>query len=377
MRAFSLRRLFAVLAKEFIQMRRDRLTLAMVLGVPVLQLTLFGFAINLNPKNLPTAIAIDDPGRFGRSIVAALANSSYFRIVEQTNSPTRARRLLDEGKVTFVVEIPVDFTRSIVRGSQPPLVIEADATDPAAGSYALAAFNALATTALRDDLVGPLEVRAQGPPPFQLVTHLLYNPESNTQYNIVPGLLAVILTMTMVLLTCLALTRERERGTYENLLAMPATPLEIMLGKIAPNILVGAIQSGIILLMARYVFDVPMLGSFTILSLGLGTYIVALLAVGYTFSTIAENQLQAMQMTVFFLLPSILLSGFAFPFKGMPQWAQWLGEILPATHFLRIVRGVLLKGNGWSETWPEIWPLLVFLLAVSTIAVARFRRTLD
>ena len=377
MRGFSLRRLFAVLVKEFIQMRRDRLTAAMVLGVPVLQLMLFGFAINLNPKNLPAAISIDDPGRFGRSIVAALANSSYFQIVEQTNSPVRARRLLDEGKVTFVVEIPVDFTRSIVRGSQPPLVIEADATDPAAGSYALAAFNTLATTALRDDLVGPLAARAQGPPPFQLITHLLYNPESNTQYNIVPGLLAVILTMTMVLLTCLALTRERERGTYENLLAMPATPLEIMLGKIGPNILIGAIQSGVILLMARYVFGVPMLGSFTILSVGLVVYIVALLAVGYTFSTVAENQLQAMQMTVFFLLPSILLSGFAFPFAGMPRWAQWLGEILPATHSLRIVRGVLLKGNGWTETWPEVWPLLIFLLAVMTMAVARFRRTLD
>jgi ABC-2 type transport system permease protein len=377
MRAFSLRRLFAVLAKEFIQMRRDRLTAAMVLGVPVLQLMLFGFAINLNPKNLPTAIAIDDPGRFGRSVVAALVNSTYFQIVEQTNSPQRARRLLDEGKVTFVVEIPVDFTRNIVRGSQPSLVIEADATDPAAGSYALAAFTTLATTALRDDLVGPLAARAQEPPPFQLITHLLYNPESNTQYNIVPGLLAVILTMTMVLLTCLALTRERERGTYENLLAMPATPLEIMLGKIGPNILIGAIQSGVILLMARYVFDVPMLGSLAILSLGLTVYIVALLAVGYTFSTIAENQLQAMQMTVFFLLPSILLSGFAFPFMGMPKWAQWLGEILPATHFLRIVRGVLLKGNGWAETWPEVWPLLIFLLAVTTIAIARFRRTLD
>jgi len=285
--------------------------------------------------------------------------------------------MLAQGKVLFVVEIPVDFTRSIVRGSQPPLVIEADATDPAAGSYALAAFNTLATTALRDDLVGPLAARAQGPPPFQLITHLLYNPESNTQYNIVPGLLAVILTMTMVLLTCLALTRERERGTYENLLAMPATPLEIMLGKIAPNILIGAIQSGVILLMARFVFDVPILGSMTILWVGLAVYIVALLAVGYTFSTIAENQLQAMQMTVFFLLPSILLSGFAFPFAGMPRWAQWLGEILPATHFLRIVRGVLLKGNGWVETWPEVWPLLIFLFAVMAIAVARFRRTLD
>ena len=377
MRAFSLRRLTAVLVKEFIQMRRDRLTAAMVLGIPVLQLLLFGFAINLNPKNLPTAISIDDPGRFGRSVVAALHNTSYFEIIEQTNSPVRARRLLDEGRVSFVVEIPVDFTRSIVRGSKPSLVIEADATDPASGSYALAAFNSLATTALRDDLVGPLAARAQGPPPFQLITHLLYNPESVTQYNIVPGLLAIILTMTMVLLTCLALTRERERGTYENLLAMPATPLEIMLGKIAPNIVIGAIQSSIILLVARYVFGVPMLGSFVILGVGLIVYIVALLAVGYTFSTIAENQLQAMQMTVFFLLPSILLSGFAFPFKGMPTWAQWLGEVLPATHFLRVVRGILLKGNGAGEIWPDVWPLILFLFAAGSVALLRFRRTLD
>jgi ABC-2 type transport system permease protein len=377
MRGFSLRRFVAVLMKELLQMRRDRLTAAMIVGVPVLQLCLFGFAINLNPKDLPTAVSIDDPGMFGRSIVAALTNSSYFRIVRQTNSPRAARRLLDQGKVTFVVEIPVNFTRDIVRGSQPDLVIETDATDPAAGSYALAAFNTLATTALRDDLVGPLKARAQGPPPFQLVSHLLYNPESNTQYNIVPGLLAVILTMTMVLITCLALTRERERGTYENLLAMPATPLEIMLGKIAPNILIGSIQSAIILLMAKFVFGVPMLGSFWLLALGLAIYITANLAVGYTFSTVAQNQLQAMQMMVFFLLPSILLSGFAFPFKGMPGWAQDIGEVLPATHFLRIVRGILLKGNGWIEIWPEVWPLILFLFAASALALLRFRRTLD
>ena len=377
MRAFSFARFVAVLRKELVQIRRDRATLAMILGVPVMQLLLFGFAINLNPKDLPTAVSIDDPGTFSRSIVAALHNSSYFRIIDETNSPARARQLLQQGKVLFVVEVPVNFDRDIVRGSQPSLLIESDATDPAAGSYALAAFNTLATTALRDDLVGPLAARAQGPPPFQLISHLLYNPESNTQYNIVPGLLAIILTMTMVLITCLALTRERERGTYENLLAMPATPLEIMLGKISPNILIGSIQSSVILIAARYIFGVPMLGSFVLLALGLTIYITANLAVGYTFSTIAENQLQAMQMTVFFLLPSILLSGFAFPFKGMPTWAQWIGEVLPATHFLRIVRGILLKGNGLFEIWPELWPLILFLFIVTGIALARFRRTLD
>jgi ABC-2 type transport system permease protein len=374
---FSLRRIMALLVKEFLQMRRDRLTLGMIVGVPLMQLFLFGFAINLNPKDLPTAIAIDDPGPFARSVVAALENSSYFHIVSETNDPRAARQLLQQGKVLFVVEIPVNFTRDIIKGSPPDLLVEADATDPASGSYALAAFNMLATTALRDDLVGPLAARAQGPPPFNVVSHLLYNPESVTQYNIVPGLLAIILTMTMVLMTCLALTRERERGTYENLLAMPATPLEIMIGKIAPNILVGAVQSTIVLLVAKFVFNVPMIGSLDLLAGALVIYIIANLAVGYAFSTVAQNQLQAMQMTMFFQLPAILLSGFAFPFMGMPQWARWIGEGLPATHFLRIVRGILLKGNGWLEIWPDLWPLFLFTFVVGTVALLRFRRTLD
>ncbi len=244
---FSPARIIAILLKEFLQMRRDRLTLGMIVGIPLMQLFVFGFAINFNPKALPTAISIDDPGVFARSLVAALRNSSYFDVTLETNSPQAARLLLQEGKVLFVVEIPANFTRDIVRGAQPDLLVEADATNPAAGGYAVGAFAGLASTALRDDLKGPLAARAQGPPPFNTVTHLLYNPESNTQYSIVPGLLAIILTMTMVLMTCLAITRERERGTYENLLAMPATPLEIMIGKITPNILVGAVQSVIIL----------------------------------------------------------------------------------------------------------------------------------
>lgn len=375
--SFSLARIYAVLVKEFLQMRRDRVTLGLIVGVPLMQLFLFGFAINFNPKALPTAVSIDDPGIFARSVTAALRNSSYFDVVAVTNSPSGARRLLQEGKVLFVVEIPVNFSRDIVRGARPDLLVEVDATDPAASGFATAALNGIVNTALRDDLTGPLAARAQGPPPFNLVTHLLYNPESNTRYSIIPGLLAVILTMTMVLMTCLALTRERERGTYENLLAMPATPVEIMIGKIAPNVVIGAIQSAIILLVAKYVFAVPMIGSLPLLASALMVYIIANLAVGYTFSTLAQNQLQAMQMTVFFLLPAILLSGFAFPFAGMPRWAQYIGEILPATHFLRIVRGILLKNNGVPEIWPDVWPLLLFTLAVSALALARFRRTLD
>ena len=374
---FSFARIGAILSKEFLQMGRDKVTLGMIIGLPLMQLFIFGFAINFNPKALPTAISIDDPGVFSRSVVAALKNSSYFNIVAETNSPQKARRLLQENKVLFAVEIPVNFTRDIVRGATPDLLVEVDATDTAASAYAVAALSGIATTALRDDLTGPLAARAQGPPPFNTVTHLLFNPEQNTQYSIVPGLLAVILTMTMVLMTCLALTRERERGTYENLLAMPATPLEIMIGKITPNIAVGAVQSTIILLVAKFVFGVPMIGSMGLLALALAVFIAANLTVGYTFSTIAENQLQAMQMMTFFLLPAILLSGFAFPFDGMPVWAQWLGEVLPATHFLRIVRGILLKDNGFVEIWPDLWPLILFTFVVGTVALARFRRTLD
>jgi ABC-2 type transport system permease protein len=284
---------------------------------------------------------------------------------------------LDETKVTFVIEVPVNFTRDLIRGASPQLLVEADATDPGAGSSAVGAFQLLAQAALRDDLQGPLRARAAQPPAFQVVVHERYNPEAITQYNIVPGLLGVILTMSMVLMTSMALTRERERGTYENLLAMPAQPAEIMLGKILPNVGVGAVQSVLVLLAARFVFHVPMIGSLTLLAGALALFVTASLAVGYTFSTFAENQLQAMQMMMFYLLPSILLSGFAFPFRGMPVWAQYIGEALPVTHFLRIVRGILLKGNGPTEIWPDLWPLALFMFVVVGLALARFRRTLD
>lgn len=376
-RGFSLMRVWAILLKEVLQIGRDRLTLAMIIGVPLMQLTLFGFAINFNPKALPTAVSISDPGTFSRSIIAALRNSSYFDLVAETRSPAEARKLLQDGKVLFVVEIPTNFTRDIVRGAQPEMLMEVDATDPASSGFALSAFNALTVTALRDDLVGPLANRAAGPAPFTPVVHLLYNPESNTQYSIVPGLLAIILTMTLVLMTCMALTRERERGTYENLLAMPATPMEIMVGKIAPYVVVGLVQATIVLVLAKYVFGVPVIGSLALLGAALTLFIIANLSVGYTFSTIAQSQLQAMQMTVFFLLPAILLSGFAFPFAGMPVWAQRIGEILPATHFLRIARGILLKGNTFSNILGDLWPLALFTLVSGTIALLRFRRTLD
>ncbi len=374
---FSFARVGAVLFKELIQLRRDRMTFGLLFGVPLMQLVLFGFAINFDPKHLPTAVSISDPGRFSNSIVAALRTSEYFSIEHATNSPAAARQMLEDGSVSFVVEIPANFSRDLIKGAKPELLIQADASDPSSASNAVGALQQLVSDALRDDLKGPLAARAQAVPSFNVVVHRLYNPEGVTQYNIVPGLLGIILTMTMVLLTSMALTRERERGTYENLLAMPATPIEIMIGKIAPNVAIGFVQSVIVLLAAKLVFAVPMIGSFWLLSGALILFIIANLAVGYTFSTIASNQLQAMQMMVFFLLPAILLSGFAFPFRGMPVWAQWIGEVLPVTHFLRVVRGILLKGNGAAQIWPDIWPLILFMFAAGGVALARFRRTLD
>jgi ABC-2 type transport system permease protein len=373
---FSLRRLVAILIKEFIQMRRDRSTFAVMVGVPILQLLLFGFAINADPKHLPTALHIADDSRYARSIEAALKNSEYFDFVAVARTPKEAERMLDEGDVIFVVTIPVNFARDLIRGQSPELLIQADATDPAAASNAIAALSELATSALRDDLVGPLANRVTNPPFITLVQRR-YNPEVNTQYNIVPGLIAVILTMTMVMVTAIAMTREHERGTFENLLAMPAHPIEVMLGKIIPYVMVGYVQVTLVLLGAHYIFHVPIIGSLALLMAASGLFIAANLSLGFTFSTIAKSQLEAMQTAVFFLLPSILLSGFAFPFRGMPQWAQWIGEVLPNTHFLRIVRGILLKGNGAQEIWPNVWPLAIFLFVVGAVAMLRYRRTLD
>lgn len=374
---FTLHRMIAILGKELIQMRRDRMTLGLLIGIPVMQLFIFGYAINMVPRHMATVVTIADPGPMADSVVAALNNSSYFDIVKATASPKEARTMLAEGKASFAVFIPPNFSRDIVKGARPDLLVEADATDPAAGSYALSALPGLAVSALRDDLVGPLASLNPKPAPFNVVVHNLYNPEAITQYNIVPGLLGVILTLTMVLATAIALTRERERGTYENLLAMPARPFEIMVGKILPNILVGAFQATLILVLARYVFGVPFVGSLVLLGVCATVFITALLGVGYTISTVARNQMQAMQMTFFFLLPSIMLSGFIFPFRGMPIWAQGLGEVLPITHFLRCVRGILLKGNGPLEVWPEVWPMMAFLVVAGTVAITRFRRTLD
>lgn len=377
MKVFSWSRFVAVLAKEFVQMRRDRLTFAMIVGIPILQLVLFGFAINADPKALPTALLSSDHSVFSRSFVKAMENSGYFRVTRVVSDRTEGERMLQLGEVQFFLTIPESFSRKLLRGERPVLLMEADATDPAATGNALAALAVLNQTALDHDLKGPLGMLAREPAPFEVRVQRRYNPEGITQYNIVPGLVGTILTMTMVIMTSLAMTRERERGTMENLLATPVRPIEVMTGKIVPYIIVGYIQVTIILAAAKLLFDVPMVGSLLLLSLALVVFIAANLAVGFTFSTLARNQLQAMQMAFFFFLPSILLSGFMFPFRGMPEWAQWLGEILPLTHFLRILRGVLLKGNEASEILSNLWPIGAFLLVTGAVALARYRETLD
>jgi len=374
---FSPSRWLGIVIKEFTQLKRDRLTFGMIVGIPVVQLILFGFAINTDPKHLPTVAIVADRGEFSRSIVSALANSSYFDFIGEARDEADAERMLATGDAQFVLTIPEDFSRRLVRGERPAILLEADATDPVATGSAISAVNQVAGTALVHDLTGALAPLAASPAPFEVRVHARYNPESITQYNIVPGLLGVILTMTMILMTGLAITRETERGTMENLLATPATAFEVMTGKIVPYVLIGLIQVTLVLLLARFMFNVPMLGNLVLLYLMVLLFIAANLTLGLTFSALARNQLQAMQMTFFFFLPSMLLSGFLFPFRGMPGWAQAIGQALPLTHFVRIVRGVLLKGNGWSAVMPDAWPIALFMVIVILIGLRFFRSTLD
>jgi ABC-2 type transport system permease protein len=358
-------------------MRRDRLTFGMMIGIPMIQLILFGFAINSDPKRLPAAVLLADNGPQGRTVLHAIQNSGYFDLVRQVQTEAEGHDVLARGEVQFVINIPQNFTRDLVRGDRPVILVEADATDPAATSNALGSLQTALRTALQHDLTGPLAFLSPENPPVDLRIHPRYNPEAVTQYNIVPGLMGVVLTMTMVVITGLAITRERERGTMENLLSMPTRPLEVMIGKIIPYILVGYVQVALILIAARFLFHVPMLGSLPLLLVVALVFIAANLAVGLTFSTVAKNQLQAMQMSFFFFLPSLLLSGFMFPFRGMPQWAQVLGEIFPLTHFLRIVRGILLKGNGIEDVMLQLWQIALFTAVALTIGVKRYRQTLD
>jgi ABC-2 type transport system permease protein len=373
----SLRRILAVLTKEFIQLRRDRLTFAMMLGVPIMQLVLFGFAISTDPKELPTAVLDLSRDRFSRAIVSSFENTGYYRITHLPSSAEQAEVLMATGEVAFLVTIPSDIGRRAQRGDRPQILLEADASDPAASSGAVSILDRVARHALQRELGQEAQLQLDDERELSIVVHRRYNPEGITQYNIVPGLLGVILQMTMVMMTALALTREVERGTMESLLAMPVQPAELMAGKITPYFGIGVVQVTVILIFAKLLFDVPFVGSVFLLLSALVTYIVALVLLGYTFSTLARTQMQAMQLTFFFFLPSILLSGFMFPFSGMPRWAQIIGEALPLTHFLRVVRGIMLKGSVFSELHGEFLALALFVCAFAGLALFRFRRTLD
>jgi len=374
---WSFSRFWGIVVKEFLQLRRDRITFAMVLGVPVAQLLLFGYAINTDPKDLPTAVIAADHSEFTRSYLAAMKTTGYFDIVGELPDEEAGRAALARGDVQFVLNIPVDFTKKLLRGERPALLVEADATDPSAMGTAIASVQQIVEQVARKDLSGPLAKLTGGAPPFTVQLHKLYNPEGITQRNIVPGLMGVILTMTMVMMTGLAMTRERERGTMENLLATPVHPLEVITGKIVPYVFIGLIQATIILLAARFLFGVPIVGSLLSLYVVILVFVGAQLTVGITLSSLARNQLQAMQLTFFYFLPSMLLSGFMFPFRGMPGWARGVGSFLPMTYFNRLVRGILLKGNGFADLWPNLWPLIVFTVVVMTIAVRSYRKTLD
>jgi ABC-2 type transport system permease protein len=371
----ALTRTVAMFIKEFVQLRRDRLTFATMIFIPVVQLLLFGYAINTNPRHLPTAVLMHEENDVTRSILTAIDNTGYFRLTKVARSETEMDHWLRSGTVLFGIEVPVGFERSLRRGDKPALLIVADATDPMAAGSALGALDGILQTALAGNRGLP-EIAAQ-PAAFEIRQHRRYNPAGVTSLNIVPGLLGTILTMTMLIFTALSVTREVERGTMESLLAMPIEPLEIMIGKIAPYIVIGFIQATLIIGLGVAMFGVPMLGSIALLAALSTLFIATNLSIGYTFSTIAQNQLQAIQMSFMFFLPNILLSGFMFPFAGMPAWAQWIGEMLPLTHYIRIVRGIMLKGATLADLQVEALALLGLMLLAMTLAVRRFRRTLD
>jgi ABC-2 type transport system permease protein len=367
------RRVGAMLLKEFLQLRRDRVTLATMISIPLLQLVMFGYAINTTPRDLPTAVLLQESSDVGRSILAALQNTKYFKVTRQLRDEAELDQVLESGSVLFAVEIPANFERALRRGDDPALLVAADATDPVATGPAIAALSEIVNTALAKDRGLP----DAGQPLFEIRAHERYNPAASTPLNIVPGLLGTILTLTMLIFTSLSVTRETERGTMESLLAMPITPLEIMLGKIVPYVLVGFVQAALILAAGVLMFGVPIVGSLTLLAALTTLFIATNLAFGYTFSTLAQNQLQAIQMSMMFFLPNMMLSGFIFPYLGMPRWAQVIGEYLPLTHFMRIVRAIMLKGSILSQLQYDTLALAGLMALAMVITVTRFRRTLD
>lgn len=373
----SFARLWAVLVKEFIQMRRDKVTFVMMIGMPIMQLIIFGFAINSDPHHLPTLLEMNDSGPVSRAVLEGMRTSDYFDFQGVVSGPVAGETALREGRANFVVVIPVGFERDVVRGLQPDVLVVADASDPAASGAAVAALGGIVERAVADTLVGALARPGVGQAAVQVVVHKSFNPEGRTATNIVPGLLAIIMSMTMVMITAVAIVRESERGTMEALLATPVKPIEVMLGKISPYILVGYVQTAVFLVAARFVFGVPFLGEPWAFFAGFNLYIVANLALGFLISTLARSQMQAMQLSFFTLLPSILLSGFMFPFAGMPGWARAVGSAIPATHFLRLTRKVMLKGAGVWDVRADMAGIAAIMTVIVLAAMLRYRRTLD
>ncbi len=366
-----------MLVKEFIQLKRDKTTLRIIVLVPIMELLIFGFAINFDPKNMPTAVISSDQGILARNILSSLQNSQYFDVFSEDVSEDQGKLLLQKGKISFLITIPTNFTINLIRGNKPYILVEADATDPVSISGPLGALNQLMDYAISRDNPFSYNLNNINEKPYEIRIHKKYNPEGLSRYNIVPGLIAIVLTMTCVMMTSLSLTKEKERSTLENLLSMPIMPIEVMIGKIGPYMIIGYVQAAIIILTASFIFKVPIFGSLFLLAFVLFIFIVCNLALGFTLSTIAQNQMQSMQMSIFILLPSILLSGFAFPFRGMPLWAQIIGSMLPSTYFIRISRSIMLKGSDFSEIWLHIWPLLIFMIIVTFIAMKAYKVTLD
>jgi len=374
MTGFSWRRLVALMRKEAIQVTRDRMTLRFIIVLPIMQLFLFGFAINTNPKNLPTGLLAAQPSKYERTIVAAMKNTGYYDIKLLT-SEAEAERGLREGSLLFVVEIPPNFDRSVDRGETPGILVDADATDPTAVGNATGALSGIIPALTRD--LPPNRQPKNSNPAFQFIVHARYNPEQLTAFNVVPGLICIVLTFSTLFATTLSITKERERGTMENLLSMPVRPVEIMIAKIVPYVVIGYIQVILILVFSTLMFGLPLQGFLPLLLASIGIFIAANLALGVTISTLSANQMQATQFAQMLIMPSFLLSGFMFPFRGMPVWAQFLGEIFPSTHAMRIVRGMLLKGNGLADIAPELWPMALFAAGMIAIAVYFYRETLD
>lgn len=375
--SFSFIRFGAVLFKEFVQMRRDRITFGMMIGVPIMQLLLFGFAINSDPKHLPTLVEMADEGPVTRAILMGMKTSGYFEFRGIVTGQAEGDRALREGSANFVVVIPPRFERDVIRGLAPEILLSADASDPTATSGAVSAMSGIVNDAIRQTLTGPLQYAAGAAAPFSVTIHRQYNPESRTSTNIVPGLLGIILSLTMVMITAVAIVRETERGTMETLIATPVRPSEVMLGKITPYVFVGYVQTLVFLAAARYLFDVPFIGSPMAFFAGFNLYVIVNLALGFLISTVAKSQMQAMQISFFTILPSILLSGFMFPFAGMPGWAQAIGSAIPATHFLRLTRKVMLKGAQITDISNDMMALAVIMLVITAVALKRYRQTLD